>query len=199
MTTRARLGGKQVKVDTASAGITRGALAYQEGFFGVAVTDADSGAEIWLHISGAHTVAVPASTVKGDRLYADLTSESVGLTLKRTSYAAGEYFIGTALEARNAAGKALVLLNQQRSSPYSSAAAESAELNTLAGAIPAAAVTAPTATPLSDPTGAVPMTGAAADSMDTAIDEIGARFTNVELAINTIITRLETAGILTEN
>jgi predicted RecA/RadA family phage recombinase len=105
-----RMSGKHLPVASASAAITSGALVFQEGFFGVAITSAAEGASLWIDTQGVHVLTVPAGTLKGDRLYADLGAESAGLTLTETP---GDTLIGIAVGDRDAAGKALVLLASQ--------------------------------------------------------------------------------------
>lgn len=106
-----RHSGKHLPVATASGAITSGALVYQEGMFGVAITSAAVGASLWLDAEGVHVLPVPAGVLKGDRLYADLGAESTGLTLTET--ATGATLIGIAVGDRDADGKALVLLARQ--------------------------------------------------------------------------------------
>lgn len=107
-----RYTGKRLPVATASADITSGALVVQEGFFGIALTSAKSGASLWIGAEGVWVLPVPASTVKGERLYAADFSDAVGPTLTRTA-PTGKRCIGTAVSDRDSAGNALVLLAPQ--------------------------------------------------------------------------------------
>lgn len=108
-----RHSGKKIPVLSASAAITVGALVFQEGHLGVAVTAMASGASGTLDTMGVWVVNVPASTVKGDKLWATLSAESVGLTLKRSGQTTGDSLIGVAVGDRDSAGKALVKLAGQ--------------------------------------------------------------------------------------
>jgi predicted RecA/RadA family phage recombinase len=108
-----RHSGKKIPVASASGTITSGSLVFQEGFLGVAITDAASGKSLTIDTEGVWVVAVPASTVKGDKLWATLSAESTGLTLKRSGQTTGDSLVGIAVGDRDAAGKALVLLARQ--------------------------------------------------------------------------------------
>lgn len=105
-------------VSASSGGVANGALCYQEGFVGIALTAAAVGASFTMQKRGTFVVPVPVSTVKGDRLYATIVpgTDQVALTLDRTT-GAGKYYIGTAEGDRDADGKALVNLD-----PYLGAA-----------------------------------------------------------------------------
>jgi predicted RecA/RadA family phage recombinase len=109
-----RFSGKRLPVATASADITSGQLVVQEGFFGIALTSAKSGASCWIGADGVWVIPVPASTVKGDRLTAAALTDAVAPTLTRTA-PTGRFQIGTAVSDRDAAGNALVLLAPQAS------------------------------------------------------------------------------------
>lgn len=111
--------GDHIPVATASAGLTGGTLAWQEGFFGVVITGCDSGASTELDVAGVHDIAVPASTVKGDRLWADLSSDSATIVLVRSGMTAGMRLIGEAVTSRDGTtGKALVKLAHQPTTTY---------------------------------------------------------------------------------
>lgn len=107
--------GHRIKIDSASATITSGTLVVQEGFAGIALTDAASGAAFWLAIDGVWHIDVPASTVKGDYLTVaganGTLTESAAPTVSRTPSNSNS-IIGRALNDRGAvtAGKAYVLL-----------------------------------------------------------------------------------------
>jgi predicted RecA/RadA family phage recombinase len=103
--------GDRAPVATASAAIVSGALVRQEGFTGVALTSAASGASLWIALTGVWVLPVAASTVKGDKLYA-ATAESAGITLGRTA-TTGLMLVGQAFGDRDADGNALVLLLPQ--------------------------------------------------------------------------------------
>lgn len=100
--------GRHIPVASASGAITVGNLVYQEGVVGVALNSAASGASLDIATEGVWEIAVPSGTVKGDLLYADLSAESVSLTL--TEAASGAYFVGQALTARDTDGNAQVKL-----------------------------------------------------------------------------------------
>lgn len=110
-----RHSGKRIPVATASGAITSGAVVVQEGFHGIALTSAASGASLWLAIEGVFVVAVPSGTVKGDLLYAPgaPATESAGVTLTKT--ATSNSLVGKAVGDRDADGKAVVLLLPQAS------------------------------------------------------------------------------------
>lgn len=112
MSTTDRYMAGRVPVASASAAIASGAIVRQEGWFGIAATSMAAGAGGWLKISGTHIVPVPSGTVKGDLLYGDDASESVAVTLTKT--ASGNVLIGKAVGDRDADGKALVMLFEQR-------------------------------------------------------------------------------------
>lgn len=106
-----RYTGKRLPVASASADATSGTLCVQEGLFGVALTSAKSGASFWLGAEGVWNIAVPASTVKGDRLFITAMTDAVGVTPTRTATA--NYQIGVAISDRDSAGKALVKFTPQ--------------------------------------------------------------------------------------
>lgn len=112
MATTDRYMSGRVAVVSASAAIASGAFVRQEGWFGIAKTAMASGAGGWLQTDGVHIIPVPAGVLKGDLLYADDAAESVGLTLTET--ATGNVLIGKAIGDRDADGKALVQLLEQR-------------------------------------------------------------------------------------
>jgi predicted RecA/RadA family phage recombinase len=105
--------GNHLPVASASGAIAAGALVYQEGFVGVAITAAALGASTWIEVEGVHMLTAPAGTVKGDKLYADLfAGESTSLALTKT--AANNTLVGIAAGDRDTTtGKALVLLRRQ--------------------------------------------------------------------------------------
>jgi hypothetical protein len=102
--------GERMPVASASGVITGGNLVYQEGFVGVVEAGVASGQPAQVATSGVWYVAVPEGTVKGDRLYADLTAESTNLATTRHPVA-NSVFIGVAEAAVNAAGRANVRLS----------------------------------------------------------------------------------------
>lgn len=106
----------RIQIDTASAALTSGVLAVQEGFFGIVDHDVASGAIGILLIDGVFNIPVPASTVKGDKLYGagttHIPTEGATLALTRTS-SADNCLIGQALTARDSAGLADVMLAPQ--------------------------------------------------------------------------------------
>lgn len=75
-----RHSGKRIPVATASGAITSGALVVQEGFHGIALTSAATGASLWLGVEGVWLVTVPGGTTKGTVLGA-ADAESTGVTL----------------------------------------------------------------------------------------------------------------------
>lgn len=106
-----RHSGKRLPVASASAAITSGTLVVQEGLFGVALTSAALGASLWLGVEGVWNILVPASTVKGDRLFITAMTDAVGVTPTRTATA--NYQVGVAISDRDTAGKALVKFTPQ--------------------------------------------------------------------------------------
>ncbi len=100
--------GNRIPVATASGAITSGAVVIQEGFHGIALTSAASGASLWLAISGVWIVPVPAGVVKGDVVGA-ADAESAGVTLAEGAARA----IGKAVGDRDADGNAAILLLPQ--------------------------------------------------------------------------------------
>lgn len=112
MANNRRYSGHRLPVATASAAIASGDFVVQEGFFGIALTKAATGASLWLGAEGIWNIPVPGATVKGDRLYlADLTDQ-IAPTFTRTA-PTGKRHIGTAVGDRDSAGNALVLLAAQ--------------------------------------------------------------------------------------
>jgi predicted RecA/RadA family phage recombinase len=110
-----RHSGKRLPVVSASAAVTSGQLVVQEGVFGVALVSVASGAGFWIGAEGVWVLTVPASTVKGDRLFLDgavLSTDAVNPTITRTG-GTGDTLIGIAMSDRDASGKALVLLAPQ--------------------------------------------------------------------------------------
>jgi predicted RecA/RadA family phage recombinase len=108
-----RHSGQRVPVQTASGAITSGALCVQEGFFGIALTSAATGASLWLAITGVWIVPVPVGTAKGDVLYAPgaPATESTGPTLTET--ATSNTAVAKAISDRDANGLSAVLLLPQ--------------------------------------------------------------------------------------
>lgn len=113
MATSFRYSGKRLPVASASGAIASDDLVVQEGFFGVALTKASSGGSLWIGAEGVWNIPVPASTVKGDRLFVADFSDAINPTLTRTA-PTGKRCIGTAVSDRDSAGKALVLLAPQQ-------------------------------------------------------------------------------------
>lgn len=111
-----RHSGKRLPITSASAAVTSGRLVVQEGVFGIALVSVASGAGFWIGAEGVWVISVPASTVKGDRLFidgADLATDSAAPTLTRTG-GTGDTLIGIAMSNRDTtSGKALVLLAPQ--------------------------------------------------------------------------------------
>lgn len=107
-----RHNGHRLPVATASAAIASGDFVVQEGFFGIALTKAALGASLWIGADGVWNVPVPASTIKGERLYVAALTDAVNPTLTRTSPST-KFHVGTATTDRDAAGNALVLLAPQ--------------------------------------------------------------------------------------
>lgn len=105
-----KMSGRVIPITSASAAITSGNLVYQEGFIGVALNDADSGASLDIATEGVWDLTVPSGVAKGEVLYADLFGgESVNITLTETSTT--NTLIGIAVTSRDATtGKAQVKL-----------------------------------------------------------------------------------------
>jgi predicted RecA/RadA family phage recombinase len=61
--------GHRIPIASASATIESGKPVVQEGWFGIALGDAASGAPFTIAIDGVWNIAVPSSTVKGEFLY----------------------------------------------------------------------------------------------------------------------------------
>jgi predicted RecA/RadA family phage recombinase len=116
MATNYKQSGKRVLVNSASGTITAGKLVAQEGFFGVALTSAATGAALWLGIEGVWNIAVYSGTAKGDILHASgakgVFSDSTGLTLSPTG-ANSNSPVAKALTAADTAGKADCLILAQ--------------------------------------------------------------------------------------
>jgi predicted RecA/RadA family phage recombinase len=108
--------GRRIKIDTASGTVTSGTIVSQEGFVGVVLTSASTGAPFWIGVEGVWKVAVPANTVKGDYLGAaganGAPTESTTPTLTRTPGNSDTIF-GRALTDRDSAGYSYVLLAAQ--------------------------------------------------------------------------------------
>lgn len=107
--------GHRVSIASASAAITSGNPVVQEGWFGIALGSAASGAPLTIAIDGVWNIPVPSSTVKGDFLYvpgangvltedADVTAE-----LTRSGTNANSPVV-KALTDRSSAGYADVLI-----------------------------------------------------------------------------------------
>jgi predicted RecA/RadA family phage recombinase len=109
-----RQSGKKIAVASASANITSGALVMQEGFLGVAVTTAVSGASLIIDTKGVWVLPVPTGTVKGNALWATVSADSAALTLKLDAGAAtGDKLVAIAVSDRDSAGLASVMLGAQ--------------------------------------------------------------------------------------
>ena len=108
-----RHSGRHIPVLTASGTIASGAFVVQEGWFGVAITGAASGAALQIDTFGVHNLPVPSGTVKGDLLYAPgaPATEAASVTLTKT--ATSNTLIGKAVGDRDSAGNALVKLADQ--------------------------------------------------------------------------------------
>lgn len=106
----------RVQIDSASAALTSGQLSVQEGFAGIIDHDVASGAIGIILIDGVFNIPVPASTVKGDKLYGagtgHVATEVAQVTLTRTA-TADTAWLATAVTARDSAGKADVMLAPQ--------------------------------------------------------------------------------------
>lgn len=103
-----RHSGKRIPVATASGAITSGAFVVQEGFHGVALTSAATGASLWLAVDGVFVVPVESGTVKGAVLGA-ADAESTGVAL----VAAGARKMVKAVGDRDANGLAPCLILPQ--------------------------------------------------------------------------------------
>lgn len=103
------------QIDTASAALTSGAISVQEGLFGIVDHDVALGAIGILLTDGVFNVPVPATTVKGDRLYlpgtAFIPTEVATGVLTKT--AGTNALFGQAITARDSAGNADVKLASQ--------------------------------------------------------------------------------------
>ena len=107
--------GEHVPVVSASAALVGGTFAFQEGFYGIVITGCAIGKSTQLDCFGVHMIAVPASTVKGDKLYATLAvgGDVYPVTIKR-AFTAGDLLIGQAQGDRDAVtGLGLVKLAPQ--------------------------------------------------------------------------------------
>jgi predicted RecA/RadA family phage recombinase len=116
MATNYKQSGKRVLINSASGTITAGKLVAQEGFFGVALTNAATGAALWLGIEGVWNIDVYSGTTKGQVLYAagaaGVISDAVALTLSPTG-ANSNTCVAKALTGADTAGKADCLLLAQ--------------------------------------------------------------------------------------
>jgi predicted RecA/RadA family phage recombinase len=102
--------GRVIGITSASGAITSGTLVYQEGFIGVALNDADSGASFDLCQEGVWELPVPSGVTKGDVLYGDLAGgDAAQVTL--TTTATTNTTIGIAVTDRDGDGNAQVLLS----------------------------------------------------------------------------------------
>lgn len=107
-----RHSGNHIPIATASGTIAAGALVYQEGFLGFAITGAATGASLQIETQGVHKCKSTSGTAKGDRLYADLyAGESVDITLSKT--ASNNSLVAIAVGDLDADGYALVLMAAQ--------------------------------------------------------------------------------------
>lgn len=116
MATNYKQSGKRVLINSASGTITAGKLVAQEGFFGVALTSAATGAALWLGIEGVWNIDVYSGTAKGNILHASgakgVFSDATSLTLSPTG-ANSNSPVAKALTAADSAGKADCLLLAQ--------------------------------------------------------------------------------------
>jgi predicted RecA/RadA family phage recombinase len=109
--------GSRVKFVSASANITSGTFVAQEGWWGIALDTVASGASGWLAVEGEWNIAVPASTVLGDILYAPssagvITESGAAITLSRTASNANVP-VCKATSDRTSGGYANVILGAQ--------------------------------------------------------------------------------------
>lgn len=107
--------GARIKIDSASATIVSGIPCVQEGFFGIAMTDAASGAPFTLAIEGVWNIAVPANTAKGDILHVPgangVLSEDADVTAELTETPSNANSpVVIAVTTRDSAGYADVLI-----------------------------------------------------------------------------------------
>ena len=116
MATNYKQSGKRVLINSASGTITAGKLVLQEGFFGVALTSAVTGAALWLGIEGVWYIDVYAGATKGISIYAGgakgVFADAVSVTPTGTSSTSNAP-IGKLTKAADSAGKAEVLLYAQ--------------------------------------------------------------------------------------
>ena len=70
-----------VSVSDLAGAIAPGALVYQEGFVGYAITGAATGEGLQIECDGVHRTKVAAGVVKGDKLYANLSGGERGPTV----------------------------------------------------------------------------------------------------------------------
>lgn len=101
--------GRVIGITSASATITNGALTYQEGFIGVALNAAASGASFDVCTEGVWELPVPSGVTKGDVLYGDLASGDAA-TVTLTATATTNTTIGIAVTDRDGDGNAQVKL-----------------------------------------------------------------------------------------
>lgn len=116
MATNYKSSGKRVLVNSASGTITAGKLVAQEGFFGVALTSAVTGAAFWIAIEGVWYIDVYSGTAKGNILHATgakgILSDATTLTLSPTGSNSNSP-VAKALTAADSSGKADCLLLAQ--------------------------------------------------------------------------------------
>jgi hypothetical protein len=112
-----RHSGEHISVASASAALTGGTLAIQEGWFGVVIAGVAQGLPTELEVEGVHNILVPAGVLKGDTLWADLSGgDAASITLTET-YADGYTLIGKASTDRDSGGRAQVKLAAQPGNP----------------------------------------------------------------------------------
>lgn len=113
MATGFRHSGKRIPVSTASAGMTSGLPQVQEGFQGIGLNTVLVGAGNTIDTEGVWYMPVPATTVKGDKLYVPGAPATEAVNIALTKTAASNTLFGRAVTDRDAAGFAEVLLAGQ--------------------------------------------------------------------------------------
>lgn len=102
--------GRVIGILTASAAVTSGNLVYQEGFVGIALNDAASGAAFDVCQEGVWEIAVPSGVLRGDVLFADIAGGDDAGPLTLTETGTTNTTIGIAVTDRDADGLAHVKL-----------------------------------------------------------------------------------------
>ena len=110
MATNYRHSGRRLPVTTASGTILSSAFVVQEGIYGVALNSATTGGTLWIGAEGVWNLPVPATTVKGDKLYAPGAPATEAVAPVLTKTAAGATIVGTAITDRDTLGYAEVYL-----------------------------------------------------------------------------------------